>query len=163
MTVQIYRCTHCGTRQPSPGRLEGNWCPGCKKVGTLALDLPDEAQRLAAAAGGAAGPDRHRADAQGFAPFVEQAIAGNAGALREDLVRLRDRDSVRVLLFLEEEGGSAAIIDVFRACAFRTKTHALRCLLLLRAADLVQALEGDRWVLTKRARDAIEAVRMAAG
>lgn len=104
-----------------------------------------------------------KADAERFAALVGAAEAGAPEAVRADLAPLRAPENVRILFFLEEEGGSAAIIDVFRACKFRTKTHCLRQLLLLRQAQLVQALENDRWVLTKRARDAIEAVRMAAG
>lgn len=161
--MQLYRCGACGQRTPSPGRLEGNWCPHCKKAGTLRLELPGEAMRLAQAIGGPPPRERARVEAESFGPLVEQAIAGSTGRLLADLEHLRDSDRLRVLLFLEEEGGIAAIIDVFRAGRFRTKTHALRALLLLRQAGLVEALEEDRWMLTKRARDAIEAVRMAAG
>jgi DNA-binding transcriptional ArsR family regulator len=163
VTVPIYRCGACGSMQPSPGRLEGNWCPGCKKVGTLELQLPTEAMSLARTIGGPPTRERARLEAAAFAPAVEAAIDESRGTLRDDLGQLRAADHLRVLLFLEEDGGSAYIIDVFRACKFRTKTHALRTLLMLRQAGLVEALESDRWVLTKRARDAIEAVRMAAG
>jgi hypothetical protein len=132
-------------------------------VGTLRLDLEGEAVALAQALGGPPPEQRARLEAEAFAPLVEAAVGESAGQLQADVQQLRNADNLRVLLFLEEEGGSAAIIDVFRAARFRTKTHCLRQLLLLRQAGLVQALEEDRWALTKRARDAIEAVRMAAG
>jgi DNA-binding transcriptional ArsR family regulator len=163
LTVTLYRCAACGASAPSPGRLEGNWCPACRKVGTLRLELPGEAMDLARAIGGPPPGDRARVEAEAFAPAVEAALGQCAGQLRADVEALRSPDNLRVLLFLEEEGGIAAIIDVFRAARLRTKTHALRQLLLLRQAGLVEALEEDRWMLTKRARDAIEAVRMAAG
>lgn len=162
LTREIYRCKACAAWTPSPGRLEGNWCPACRKVGTLELALEDEALALADAAGGAPPRGRAREAAEGFAPLVEAALAGLEGPRRADLERLRDPEALRVLLFLEEEDGSAPLLDVFRACRFATKTHALRRLLLLRQAGLVEAHEEERWVLTKRARDAIEAVRAAA-
>ena len=163
VTVELYRCTACQASTPSPGRLEGNWCPACKKVGTLRLELEGESMALAHAIGGPPPADRARVEAEAFAPLVEGAMAQARGQLRADLEHLRNPDNLRILLFLEEEGGSAAIIDLFRAGKFRTKTHCLRQLLLMRQAGLVQALQEDRWVLTKQARDAVEAVRMAAG
>lgn len=159
----IYRCSSCGAETPSPGRLEGNWCPSCKRVGTLRLELDGEAMRLAQAIGGPPPHDRAKAEAASFAPLVEAALSDSTGQVRADVEHLRDAERLRVLLFLEEEGGIAALIDVFRAGRFRAKTHALRGLLLLRQAGLVEALEEDRWAITKRARDALEAVRMAAG
>jgi hypothetical protein len=163
VTVEIYRCTACGQRTPSPGRLEGNWCPHCKKVGSLALDLPTEAMDLAHRIGGPPARERAKLEAEALVPLVDAARAEARGQTHADLEQLRNPDALRVLLFLEEEGGMAYLIDVFRAGKFRSKTHALRALLLLRQAGLVQALEEERWALTKRARDAIEAVRMAAG
>lgn len=153
----LYRCTACGARTPSPGRLEGNWCPDCRARGTLEF-LPEdpEAARLATRLASAA---KRSPSHEEVAGLVEEAMRTAGGEAHHGLAALRDPALFAAAMFLEEERGCTAM-DLYRTGRFRTKTEAFLALGRLAEAGLA-AWEKDFCHLTGPGEEAARRIRAA--
>lgn len=155
LTVTLYTCASCGRETPSPGRLEGNWCPHCGKIDTLVFSPGGEAAEISSALGG-----KRERSSGGMMQAVERVHAAARGDDRAALNLLLDPKRISVIFLLDEEGGPVALIDIFRACGFRMKTLAYRAVLELAKAGLVERVgEEEEWALTENGARLLKKIR----
>lgn len=153
----LYKCTECGEFTPSPGRLEGNWCPHCDAKGTVELVREGIVGEFADAM------DRHQAG-PGEVPELDERIERARDAAEGDLAEalgIVTEETWPVLVHIVAEEAQVSIVDLYRAMGFDTKTETYRQAVKLVHEGLLEQLEEQRFVPTDLGRQAVAAVREA--
>lgn len=153
----LYKCSECGEFTPSPGRLEGNWCPHCDARGTVELVREGIVGEFADAM------DR-RQGGPSEVPDLDERIARAREAADGDLadaLEMVTEETWPVLVHIVAEEAQVSIVDLYRAMGFDTKTETYRHAVKLVHEGLLKQLEEQRFVATDLGKAAVGAVREA--